>query len=375
VSDPVVVARDDFEQLFTALSTRGYEIVGPTVRDRAIVLDRIAGVEDLPIGWTDVQEAGTYRLARRHDEALFGYVVGPQSFKKELFPPRHTLFAVEKTAEGFAFVEADPTPKSAFVGVRPCEMAAMQIQDRVFGGEPFHDPEYLRRRDASFVVVVNCVEPGGTCFCASLGTGPKAEDGYDLAVTEVLDRGAHQFLVVSGSDRGAEVLADIPHRPADSDEVSHADQLLAEAAGRMGRVLDTTDLHDLLLDNLEHPRWERVGEQCMTCTNCTMVCPTCFCATVEDAQALDGSSAERIRLWDSCFTTEFSYIHGGPLRTTSTARYRQWMTHKLATWIDQFGSPGCVGCGRCITWCPVGIDITKVAALIRASEEKKHALT
>jgi ferredoxin len=371
----VIVAREDFEHFFAALTSRGYKMVGPTVRDRVIVLDHITGVDDLPIGWTDVQEAGTYRLARRQDAALFGYVVGPQSFKKDLFPPQHTLFALARTPEGFKFLDADPTPKFAFLGVRPCEMAAMQIQDRVFGDGPFQDPEYLRRRQEAFVVVVNCVDPGGTCFCTSMATGPKAEDGYDLAVTELLDDAGHRFLVASGSDRGAEVLAEVPHRPADPGDISRADQLLAEAAGSMGRTLDTNDLHDLLLENLEHPRWERVGEQCMTCTNCTMVCPTCFCATVEDVQALDGSSAERIRRWDSCFTTEFSYIHGGSLRTSSEARYRQWMTHKLATWIDQFGSPGCVGCGRCITWCPVGIDITKIAALIRASEEKKHALT
>lgn len=373
--DPVIVARDDFEHLFESLSDRGYETVGPTVRDGAIVLDHIGGVADLPVGWTDVQEAGTYRLARRDDEALFGYVVGAHSFKKFLFPSQHTLFALEKTANGFQLVEADPTPRYAFLGVRPCELAAMEIQDRVFGGGTFQDPEYLRRRDEAFVVALNCVVTGGTCFCTSMGTGPKAERGFDLVVTEVLDEAGHRFLVVAGSDRGEKVLADLPHRAAASDEVAVADQLLADAAGRMGRTLDTTDIHDLLLDNLEHPRWERVGEQCMTCTNCTMVCPTCFCATVEDSQALDGSSAERIRRWDSCFTTEFSYIHGGSLRTSPEARYRQWMTHKLASWIDQFGTSGCVGCGRCITWCPVGIDITKIAAVIRASEEKKHALT
>jgi ferredoxin len=371
----VIVARDDFEQLFTALSARGYATVGPTVRDHAIVLDRLTGVEDLPVGWTDVQEAGSYRLSRRDDEALFGYVVGAHSFKKFLFPPQHTLFALERTPDGFAVAEAEPIPKFALVGVRPCEVAALQVQDRVFGGGTFQDTEYVRRRNEAFVVAVNCVVTGGTCFCVSMGTGPKAGSGPDLVVTELLDETGHRFLITAGSDLGEEVLADLPHRPAESEEVAYADQLLADAADRMGRTLDTTGIHDLLLDNLEHPRWERVGEQCLTCANCTMVCPTCFCATVEDAQALDGSYAERIRRWDSCFTKEFSYIHGGWLRTTPEARYRQWMTHKLASWIDQFETSGCVGCGRCITWCPVGIDITKIAAVIRASEEKKHALT
>ncbi len=375
MSTTAVVERENFEELFEALRARGYESVGPTVRDSTIVYDHIETVADLPVGWTDIQEAGTYRLVRRKDEALFGYVIGPHSFKKYLFPPRHTLFTLEKTSEGVKLVDAgDPVPQYAFIGMRPCELAAMSIQDRVFGEGPFFDTEYLRRRQQVFVVAVNCVETGGTCFCTSMGTGPKALEGFDLSVTELLGDAGHRFLIEAGSPLGEEVLADLPHRAAESGEVADAERLLEQAEGAMGRSLDTGGIKELLVGNPEHPRWERVGEQCLTCTNCTMVCPTCFCATVEDTQSLDGATAERVRRWDSCFTTEFSYIHGGSLRPSAAARYRQWMTHKLASWIDQFGTSGCVGCGRCITWCPVGIDITKIAAAIRASEEKKHAL-
>ena len=374
MSANAVVERQDFDQLFEVLRSRGYESVGPTVRDQTIVYDKIGGVEDLPVGWTDTQDAGTYRVVPRDDQALFGYVVGPHSFKKYLFPPRHTLFTLERTPDGVKLVEAvGSAPKYAFIGMRPCELAAMKIQDRVLGGGTFTDPEYLARRQQVFVVTVNCVVTGGTCFCTSMGTGPRAREGFDLAVTEVLGEATHHFLFEAGSPLGKEVLAELPHRAAEPEEVADADRLLDLAAGRMGRSLNTDGIKDLILGSYEHPRWERVGEQCLTCTNCTMVCPTCFCATVEDAQSLDGLTAERIRRWDSCFTTEFSYIHGGSLRTSPAARYRQWMTHKLASWIDQFGTSGCVGCGRCITWCPVGIDITKIAALMRTSEERKHA--
>lgn len=369
----IIVERPSFNELFATLQRRGYVTVGPTVRDQAIVYDSIEGVDDLPVGWADEQEAGTYRLIRRDDAALFGYVVGPHSFKKYLFPPRLVLFEVERTHNGLKITNAHAdAPKYAFIGVRPCELAAMEMQDKVFRDGSFRDPTYGQRRDAALVIVVNCSVTGGTCFCTSMGTGPRATEGFDLAVTELIGDGFHRFLFEAGSKAGEEIIADIPHRPATAADLDLAERVLGAAAGMMGRSLDTRGIRDLLLANLEHPRWERVGDQCLTCTNCTLVCPTCFCATIEDTQALDGSTAGRTRHWASCFTIEFSYIHGGSLRSSPSARYRQWMTHKLATWIDQFGSSGCVGCGRCITWCPVGIDITQVAAVMRASEESKH---
>ena len=133
----------------------------------------------------------------------------------------------------------------------------------------------------------------------------------------------------------------------------------------MGRSLDQEGLKELLYENRNHPRWDDVADRCLSCANCTMVCPTCFCTTVEDSTDLTGDTAERVRRWDSCFTMDFSYIHGGAVRKSVKSRYRQWMTHKLGTWQDQFGSSGCVGCGRCITWCPVGIDITEEVAAMR----------
>jgi Fe-S-cluster-containing hydrogenase component 2 len=140
--------------------------------------------------------------------------------------------------------------------------------------------------------------------------------------------------------------------------------------------MDTTGIRDLLYTNFDHPRWDNVAQRCLTCANCTMVCPTCFCTTVEDVSDVTGSHAERWRKWDSCFSQNFSYIHGGSVRSSAKSRYRQWMTHKLASWIDQFGSSGCVGCGRCITWCPVGIDITEEVRAIRespaSSKESSH---
>jgi sulfhydrogenase subunit beta (sulfur reductase) len=371
VTEPTrtVIAPEALEDLVGVLRARGFRVLGPTVRDEAIVYDDLDSAADLPIGWTDRQEPGSYRLERREDEARFGYAVGPHSWKRFLFPPRVRLWHASRNGNGVAAVEEEPLDETplAFIGVRACELSAIAIQDRVFVGGKYVDRDYAARREGAFLVAVNCFEPAGTCFCTSMGTGPKAQSGFDLALTELLD-GEHRLLVEAGSERGAEVLAGLTGRAAVYADLKAAAASVDSAAQRMGRKMDTHDIRDLLARNLDHSRWDDVASRCLTCGNCTLVCPTCFCSAVEDETDLAGTGAERVRVWDSCFSVDYSYIHGGSIRPSAKSRYRQWMTHKLGTWFDQFGSSGCVGCGRCITWCPVGIDITEEIAAIRATE-------
>ena len=363
--DQLVIVRDDLDQLLGAIARRGFRLIGPTVRDGAIVYDDIASSADLPAGWTDEQDGGTYRLRRRDDDALFGYAVGPQSWKRYLFPPTSVRSGQDRAA---AEAEAEAGPPLAFIGVRSCELRAIAIQDRVFLGGQHVDPVYAGRREGAFLVAVNCGTAGGTCFCVSMDAGPKAESGFDLALTELMDGGRHEFLAEAGTGRGADVLSEVASRPAGRPDTQAADLVTERTAASMGRQLDTGGIKDLLYDNFEHPRWDDVASRCLTCGNCTMVCPTCFCFSITEVTDLAGTQAEQQRSWDSCFTVDHSFLHGGPVRVSGRSRYRQWMTHKLATWIDQFGTSGCVGCGRCITWCPVGIDITEEAAAIRASD-------
>jgi sulfhydrogenase subunit beta (sulfur reductase) len=367
--ESLVMAAADLDGLLGALRGRGFRTVGPTRRDGAIVYDEIESAADLPAGWTDEQDGGTYRLKRRDDQALFGYAVGPHSWKRYLFPPAQRLWSAERVdGELRVREEAEDSQPLAFVGVRSCELHAIAIQDRVFLGNGHPDPVYTAGREGVFVVAVNCGQAGGTCFCVSMGTGPKATSGYDLALTELVDEAGHDFLVEVGTEQGAEVMADVPHRASTDQEVDQAWAIVDRTAASMGRNMDAEGIKDLLYRNFENDRWDEVAQRCLTCANCTMVCPTCFCFSVQDLTDLTGEQAERRRSWDSCFTMDFSYIHGGSVRPSPRSRYRQWMTHKLATWFDQFGTSGCVGCGRCITWCPVGIDITEEVAAIRAGE-------
>jgi sulfhydrogenase subunit beta (sulfur reductase) len=354
-------------KLIEALVRKGYEVIGPRLRDGAIVYDNVESVEDLPAGWTDEQEPGRYRLKRREDNAFFGYAVGPQSWKNYLHPADVRLWVAERQGETFRILnhETKPERPHAFLGARACELAAIAVQDRVLLGDKYRDPIYDQHRRGAFIIAVQCTQASATCFCASMGTGPQVTNGFDLVLTELLGAERHRFLVDAGSDRGAEILTELKTVPATAEDCQEARARVESAGRQQVRSIDTTGIKELLYENFEHPRWDDVASRCLTCANCTMVCPTCFCTSVEDVTDITGDHAERWRRWDSCFTQSFSYIHGGSVRTSAKARYRQWMTHKLASWIDQFGSSGCVGCGRCITWCPVGIDITEEVRAIR----------
>lgn len=367
--------RIELDHLVEVLKRRGYKVIGPISRDSAIIYDELTNAGDLPIGWTDEQTNATYRLKRRDDAAVFGWTVGPQSWKKFLFPPIQRIFAAHKNVKGFDFQNTkkqtlqEPTPeKYAFFGVRSCDLNAIAIQDKIFLNGPFVDPVYQQKREGNFIVAINCGQAVGTCFCTSMNTGPKATTGFDLALTEVLNDKHHHFIVEAVTELGIDILKSIKCKEADEKDIEIAKDICENTVKQIRRSLDTFNLKNIIYKNSEHPQWERAAARCLTCTNCTMVCPTCFCTTVEDVTDLSGKQADRVRKWDSCFTLDFSYIHGGSVRASVKARYRQWLTHKLASWVDQFGMFGCVGCGRCITWCPVGIDITEEARTIRENQ-------
>ncbi len=366
----VLLDLDGLDRLIRELADAGYQVIGPQASDGAIVYEPLESAEDLPIGYVDEQDGGRYRLARQEDGAArFDHVVGPHSWKRYLYPARSRLWRATRGPDGVTFADAqEEVPAYAFIGVRPCELRAIEIQDKVFNNDQFADPGYAARRARLLTVVVNCGRPSGTCFCVSQGTGPRSEGGFDLALTELVEHpDGHGFLAEAGSERGRLLLERLSARPATAEDRDRALEVSRRAAAGMGREM-VEDVAALLRRNVDHARWEQVAQRCLRCGNCTLACPTCFCSTTEDTTDLSGDHAERWRAWDSCFTTTFSYIHGGSVRQSGASRYRQWITHKLSYWYDQFDVSGCVGCGRCITWCPVGIDITEEARAIRDSE-------
>lgn len=360
IGDTVTIDRDGLDRLVAVLWEQGYRVIGPQVRDGAIVLGELDTGARLPAGWGAHTEPGRYRLYRREDEAVFGHSAGPGSWKEFLHPPRRKIAEFDAALNAQPVVEV-PT-RTAFLGVRGCDMAAMATLGRVLGEGAHPDTAFAARRAGLFLVAVDCLEPGGVCFCASMGTGPGVSAGYDLALTERIDDAGHRFLVRAGTDAGAGILTALATEPATPAEIEAARDAVAAAAGRMGRTMPDVDLRGLIRDSRESPHWQDVASRCLTCGNCTMVCPTCFCTSTTDITDLTGEHAERWESWASCFELDFSHLHGGSVRQSGESRYRQWLSHKLSTWHDQFGSSGCVGCGRCIAWCPAGIDLTAEVA-------------
>jgi sulfhydrogenase subunit beta (sulfur reductase) len=373
VGEWVVIDGDGLDRLIGVLGDLGYETLGPVVRDGAIVPGAVRGIGDLPAGYRDAQGPGRYEVVHGGGDALFAWAVGPGSWKAEFFPPVQEQWRMPVGGEPSA-PEAGTPRQRAVVGARPCEIAALSVLDRVLAGGAVPDPAYTRRRQGTFVMAAECGAPASTCFCTSMGTGPSAESGFDLALAELGAGDEHRFLVRVGTERGAQVLAQVPGREATEADRTARVQMLDGAARAITRRMPAESVAALLTRNIEHPRWAAVAERCLACGNCTLVCPTCFCSDVRDTSTLSGE-VRRERSWSSCFDLDHSYLNGGPVRPSTASRYRQWLTHKLSTWWDQFATSGCVGCGRCITWCPVGIDLTEEVEAIARHDGDSAAAT
>ena len=367
---PGLLSKSDFPALLVALQAEGYRIKGPVLRAGTIGWGDISRVEDLPIGWQDYQEPGRYRLEHTPSNRLFDVLHGPDSLKRETFAPEETLLVIERKQKGFSTKPVLPSSeRTAMLGVRACDLAGLKIQDRIFLNDCFPDPYYKVRRDNLFLIAVHCTRTLETCFCASMGTGPKAQTGFDLVLTESNE----DMVVQSGSPQGNTIMAALPLSPVSEHRLNEDEARFLACAAQQTRRIDSSGLPETLYELHDSHQWETVAERCLACTNCTMVCPTCFCHTVEDNTDLSFTTTTRVRKWDSCFTQDHGCIHGKNFRPTIKDRYRMWLTHKLASWIDQFGTSGCVGCGRCLTWCPVGIDLTQEMQKLFDSIEQKNS--
>lgn len=351
------LARQQFSVLYLALEQAGYQVIGPMVKDGAIVFSELTSFDQLPSGWHEQASPGSYQLNKTDSPRNFAWNTGPQGIKPWLFKPEQTLWQAEHTNDGLCFrspsLDAQPL---AFIGLRGCDLAALKIQDQHFIKGTFPNPYYQAQRQQLLIIAVNCVRSADTCFCVSTGDGPEATAGFDILLDELEDG----YLVSAASEKGNSILQQLPLTSSTPAQQSSAKQQVQDAKQQQRTMPDEQQLLKLV-DKLDHPQWQDIAERCLACGNCTLVCPTCFCSKQESISDLKGEQAKQVQQWDSCFSHQHSYIVGKTIRPEISQRYRQWLVHKLATWQQQFDRSGCVGCGRCISWCPVGIDLVEEA--------------
>lgn len=358
-----ILGVDDIVTIVDRLTADGHRVIAPVARDGVMMLAEIDHADQLPTGWHDDQDAGYYRTRRAPgDRSWFSHTVPSQPWKRYLLPERTLIVRTRRTDAGWAVEEpASSCRPLTFFGVRSCDLHAISRLDKVLGD----DAAYQARRAGLVVVAVACTTSSRACFCASMGTGPQPDVLADIVLTET----AEGVLARPVSANGVELLRGLGDQ-ASVATVAAATEAVASAAKAQVRALPA-DHRRLLPSPSDDDAWVALAERCVSCGNCTNVCPTCFCTTTEDRTTLAGDEAERWQRWDTCFSLEFSHMHGGgPVRSSASSRYRQWLLHKLDTWHDQYGDSGCVGCGRCIVWCPTGIDLT-AAVTAKSLEEAR----
>lgn len=359
------------DSLIQRLLDDGFHVIGPIERAGSIEYAPVRHAGDLPTGLSVEQSPGRWRA--RHDDGhhRFGWTPAADSWKRWFFPPDDVILSVRRRDGSFTTTPPPPPARPlALIGARDCELRALDVLDRVLADPAHPDPRYIARRAATFVVAVTCGRPSATCWCTSMGGGPRPSSGFDIVLTE-LDDGdrapdGHRLVAEAGTDRGAALLDALGAPEATAADLNGAAGVAAAAAAGMTQRLDGASLADQLAGTDLHSHWDDVAARCLSCGSCTLVCPTCFCSRIEDRTGLavtdDGSpDVERHQRWASCFELDHSNLVGRPVRATTADRYRQWLLHKLHTWPAQFGTAGCVGCGRCTTWCPAGIDLPREA--------------
>ena len=323
-------------------------VFGPVKKDDLLLLDRIESTKDLVLGQGNTMN----------------------SVKDALFPQTERFFAYRHGEKGVEIDRPSAEERSLVLfGVRPCDAQGLLLLDRVFGGAR-PDPYYCNKRDKTVIIGMACKTPDPACFCLALGGGPCSIKGSDLLLIDIGD----QYLVKAGTPKGMAFFQDKAFEDADDKIIAKASLVESEAEESMNReALGQIGVGKALEKRLEtlfnDPIWDGITESCLGCGVCTYLCPTCHCFDILDESAQ--SAGERIRVWDSCqfplFTRQASGFNPRP---SSRERFRQRIMHKFCYLPKNENLPGCVGCGRCVTKCPVNLDIREVIQKISACEAR-----
>jgi len=349
----------NLQRLFDTLLDQGFDLNGPAVKNNSIQYVPINLTEQLPWGVQDKQDLSIHELKVVDDSKCFQWSNGASSAKSHLFKQDVTLWKVlkDEDTQKLEFVQEKIKAKPvALFGLKSCDLEAIKIQDKTLLHGKFVDDIYQNYRKNLFAIGVNCVYASSNCFCKSLNTGPEIKtDVAELILTEIKDG----FLVEYISERAKGILAVDEWVDVSPGMVSEAKTLKNQANDQHKSIplaeIRSANMHR---GSKDADLWNSFMGDCTSCGTCTQVCPTCFCHKTEELPSFDEDESEHIRMWDSCFNESHGYTNGINHRPDLLSRYQMWMMHKFSEWQRQFGVSGCVGCGRCMSWCPVGIDVT-----------------
>ncbi len=301
-----------------------------------------------------------FRRLERWSEARLDYPRTALPPKKYFLPPRETLFRYQENRGYVPYLEGFDR-RIVLFGVHACDIYALNILDEVFAGA-YPDPYYQARRKNIAIIGIDCT-PDEHCFCRSM-RADYVDRGFDLFLTDIGD----SYHTLVGTARGDDMVLAAstlfePITRADTEEYKRRSSAKRAAFKLEVEIRDLSEIFEM---EYESGIWKELGDRCLACGNCSMVCPTCYCYDVADTVCLGGRDGTRDRTWDSCLFSSHALVAGGEnFRKTRAARIKFRYYHKQRGFVAEYGRHSCVGCGRCITTCPVGIDVSKVINQLR----------
>ena len=294
-----------------------------------------------------------YKKVDHPDEVDLTHPNPQKPMKEVFFPQSETMFRYEKVGEQNQVVSTEEVKRERIIlGARPCDIQAVSLMDEVFSGKEYTDVYYINKRNITTIIGMACGHPFSTCFCSSTGGGPFLRNGSDLFFIDL----GESFLVEFLTGKGMTFQKNKFFGEASTEEINLAKALEEKALHKTDASVPVKGIEKRLDLMAESPFWDRVHEKCIGCRVCTYLCPTCHCFDIVD-EALT-NKGQRVRNWDSCLSSLYSLeTSGHNPRPTNRERTRQRIMHKFNYFPKNFGRIACVGCGRCILYCPVHFDI------------------
>lgn len=331
-----IISQQNLEKLVEKLSAE-YDVFAPVVRDKFSEFSPVKNLKECNLE-----------------------ILNTTKPLKQLFLPQsERLFSIERDGEKVTLDSRGPLKKKRIIlGAKSCEVKGLELLANVYGSAEHPDELFLDRKKNTIIIGLTCDKPADTCFCIALGVNPVEEKGMDIVLTKING----EFVIKSFTRQGEDLLKEYGNllEDASKEELDKKKKLEEVIPGKQNVSLDLSGIKSKLDNGFDHPVWEEENLRCIACGACAYLCPVCQCFDIHDETGKGGALA-RYRTWDTCMSPDFTQMAGGHNpRAKKRNRFRQRFMHKFKYYPDLFNTPGCTGCGRCIQFCPVNIDIVEL---------------